>query len=625
MNTLRRQLVRESFCKHSYKTGESREDRYFISDLIDTGFYDFDDISFITYELLYQYIDERALHRFGKDFRFRLNQKEAIAYIIMSFFYKKDNFVLQAPTGSGKSIIALLVADVLNYYFGLKGYILVSDLGLLRQYKTDIENSFDNFAILEGQDNYRCDLNNMPFSLGFCTLLGKNSYGQKATMECYGECSYIMARNKAIKSEVTLMTYQGWLTQRNHVATKMEYVDIPFYQREFVICDEAHKLAEIIQTQFSPTISKDDTNKIKQYISGINSNTPYIIEKSVNVFKSIVNKIFETSNNEQLIRLLDDYIFNIEEILTYAENFKKIVGKDKKLFSKEVKQLLFLCNWLDEYMNSFINYTTMIRKCGYENVVKNPQGEGIIIFNCLDERHLITEHFHNMAGNCLFMSATIGEANNYINSISAENCMFLDIPSSFDFSRSPIYYNNKFKLSYDKKSENLPYILNIIENIIYNKHNQRGIIQTGSYEFAQYVFENINDNIKDRLLIYNGSDDKSRQHEAYMNSDDKILIGPSLIEGIDLKDDLCRFIIIMKIPYPSLGDKFIAKKFEVNKEWYAWKTVNAILQGVGRGVRTPTDWCETFIIDGTFDNLLSNYRNLIPRNFIFRIQNITKN
>ena len=147
MNTLRRQLVRESFCKHSYKTGESREDRYFISDLIDTGFYDFDDISFITYELLYQYIDERALHRFGKDFRFRLNQKEAIAYIIMSFFYKKDNFVLQAPTGSGKSIIALLVADVLNYYFGLKGYILVSDLGLLRQYKTDIENSFDNFAI----------------------------------------------------------------------------------------------------------------------------------------------------------------------------------------------------------------------------------------------------------------------------------------------------------------------------------------------------------------------------------------------------------------------------------------------------------------------------------------------
>ena len=623
MDKVLQQNIRDSYQLQNVDRGY-KEQRHFIYDLIEDGFYDFNDLSFLSYELLYSYIEERANFRFGKDFKFRPNQKESIAYIIMSFFYKRDNFVLQAPTGSGKSIIALLVSDVLSYYFGLKGYILVSDLGLLRQYKNDIDKSFKDFAILEGQSNYTCDLNSMPFPLGFCSLLGKNSYMQKSEMSCYEECPYIIARKKAIASNVTLMTYQCWLMQRNAVANSMPYGFYPFTQREFVICDEAHKLAEIIQTYFSPTISKDDINKIKKYILGINAFTPYTIDKDINIFKGLVNSLFKENDNTKLILTLMEYTKHLSEILGCSKKVKELLGKDKRGLSKDMKQLLFTCDWLAEYVGTLLEYITMINQCGDKNLVKNPQSEDILIFNCLDERFLITEHFHTRAGNCLFMSATIGEVNNYVSSISAENCMALDIPSTFDFSRSPIYYNNKFKLSYDKKSENLPYILNIIENIIYNKQD-KGIIQTGSYEFAQYVYNNINEKLKDRLLIYNGSDDKSKQLEMFIESNNKILIGPSLIEGIDLKDDLCRFIIIMKVPYPSLGDKFIAKKFETNKEWYAWKTVNAILQGVGRGIRNPNDYCETFIIDGTFDNLLINHRNLFPDNFIKRIRNITKN
>ena len=54
-----------------------------------------------------------------------------------------------------------------------------------------------------------------------------------------------------------------------------------------------------------------------------------------------------------------------------------------------------------------------------------------------------------------------------------------------------------------------------------------------------------------------------------------------------------------------------------------WKTVNSILQGVGRGVRNEKDWCETYIIDGTFDNILLNYRNLIPNDFMNRVINVS--
>ena len=76
----------------------------------------------------------------------------------------------------------------------------------------------------------------------------------------------------------------------------------------------------------------------------------------------------------------------------------------------------------------------------------------------------------------------------------------------------------------------------------------------------------------------------------------------------------------MKVPYPSLADKFISAKRDFNPQWYAETTSISVLQGVGRGVRNEKDWCVTFILDGCFNNLLSSCRNMFPQEFIDRMQ-----
>ena len=48
--------------------------------------------------------------------------------------------------------------------------------------------------------------------------------------------------------------------------------------------------------------------------------------------------------------------------------------------------------------------------------------------------------------------------------------------------------------------------------------------------------------------------------EHLVSKDPTILVSPSLMEGIDLVDDLSRFQIIVKVPYASLGDKHVKKK-----------------------------------------------------------------
>ena len=59
-----------------------------------------------------------------KNFVFRPNQLETIIQIIIAYYTPNiSSFVLEAPTGSGKSIIAIIVAAMLNKY-GKTGYIL---------------------------------------------------------------------------------------------------------------------------------------------------------------------------------------------------------------------------------------------------------------------------------------------------------------------------------------------------------------------------------------------------------------------------------------------------------------------------------------------------------------------
>ena len=99
----------------------------------------------------------------------------------------------------------------------------------------------------------------------------------------------------------------------------------------------------------------------------------------------------------------------------------------------------------------------------------------------------------------------------------------------------------------------------------------------------------------------------------------KVVMGPSLLEGLDLKDDLSRFAIFAKVPYLSLSDKFVATKLKINPEWYRWKAIVNILQGTGRSVRSETDWAVTYILDGSLADLIHNNRKAFPIEFLQRI------
>ncbi len=103
----------------------------------------------------------------------------------------------------------------------------------------------------------------------------------------------------------------------------------------------------------------------------------------------------------------------------------------------------------------------------------------------------------------------------------------------------------------------------------------------------------------------------------------RIMVASGLYEGVDLVDDLGRWQLLLKIPYPSLGDPAIKYKANQSQSWYCWETLRQVMQAAGRICRKEEDYGETFILDGSFEKLYKQGQTfeLIPEWFSNAITN----
>ena len=97
-----------------------------------------------------------------------------------------------------------------------------------------------------------------------------------------------------------------------------------------------------------------------------------------------------------------------------------------------------------------------------------------------------------------------------------------------------------------------------------------------------------------------------------------MLVSPSLTHGIDLKDDLARFQIIIKLPYSPLSNKRIKRMFDSDKTWYQNKMLSTLVQTAGRATRSAEDYSVTYILDGNIVDILSRSVDKLPSYFIDR-------
>lgn len=625
-------------------------------------------------------VKEWALENIGSSFVFREHQLEAIVNIVSNIVNEKQNThtqIIEAPTGSGKSLIVIISAGVLLDYYKKNSYILCSDLYLWDQYASFIKSHKainKKFGQLKGQTgNYHCLLNDEDIRHADCriakiawrTLFDKAS-AKRVGYDCARYCDYVKARHKAMYSGVTLMTYQLYLYMINIVHKKDADNQSPFPPRDIIFCDECHNIPKLIQSQYSPTIKFADLDKLlllyrynqqlygsdlfaKEFLGKdrsegeidnneiklTNLNENWKDEESLlkdfdNIWKIMCD---ENSSNEKNLEAINNYVNLVMSFRATVDTIDSSLAakKEEKLSISKDDMANFKCaSWWHNYCCSLSDFNTAINDCGYQyliktNSIKNDSKEIVVTYNCAKEDYMCFNYLLNTSKNRVLLSATVGLKQAFDENLGVrfteEESYLKKIPSTFDFSKSPIYYYNKYKLSYAEKNASLKCLKPMLYDLLINNYKQyKGIIQTASYDLAKEFVKDAPYELRRRLLLYENSLEKTNFIKRHEKSSNTILIGPSLSEGIDLPGDLCRFIIILKVPYASLKDKLVKAKMELFPSWYKADASNTIIQGIGRGNRSKDDWCITYIVDGCFGSLYSATKEQYPKELQDRIK-----
>lgn len=561
------------------------------------------------------------------NFSFRQYQLEYIVETIWNIRNNKHINIIEAPTGSGKSVIIMIMAGVLDEYYNMTSYILCSDLYLWQQYADFIEANKLPFGKVKGKrGNYTCDLSNGgEIELALCQLasytynqLFDNSWCANHGMMCALSCEFIQERKKAVNAHVTLMTYQLYFKYMRHDSKQ-------FTPRNVVFCDECHNIPSLCQTfsalSFNEHYHLDMFKKIfdgAESYGSLDDDLARIVNNSdahIDTLKDLY-KTLHTCNPENKNKL-QDTLSNLRSYINKYVNPCKnsivnaLAKPGKKLYKKE-KAVLNACRDTEDLYENLAQYLSYSEQYP-QYIVKNQVNDYIDEFKFAKEDMVVYNTLLKHQDFNVLLSATVGDQAAFNDNCGIkftrdhESSMYV-IPSTFDFSKSPIYFVNRHKMSQAYIAQSFPANAEIINKILSSdKHMQdKGIIHTGSYKNAAELFNLLTPDVQKRAYVYSNSKEKQDILEEFKNSKNGVLIGPTLTEGIDLPGDLCRFIIIMKVPYPYLGDNLVKAKMSLFPRWYNSETSNTIIQGIGRGNRTPEDWCTTYILDASWYQLYEN-------------------
>jgi ATP-dependent DNA helicase DinG len=239
-----------------------------------------------------------------------------------------------------------------------------------------------------------------------------------------------------------------------------------------------------------------------------------------------------------------------------------------------------------------------------------------IVFKPLDA----SPYCSNLFDKCkrtLIMSATILNKEAFCNSVGlvANDVKYIQVESDFAVENRPIFQTNTAYLKYSNLGlqETHNKIALDVDNIMTLHNEHKDIIRTTSYRQLNFIRDNMSDQNRDRLIVTDPSLNRTDVIQNHISTDKPtVLISPSLFLGIDLKDDLSRFQVIIKVPYLNTGDRWTAAKRKHKPEWYYWQTALRLIQAYGRSIRSKDDWAKTYILDSAFAYFVSKNRNFLP-------------
>lgn len=535
---------------------------------------------------------------YDSDFPFgevRDAQRNAIDFALDAFVNKGKRFVvIEAGTGVGKSAIGLTIARHLNKLMpeqqdsGYKpgAYFLTTQKILQEQYVRDFgEDSGGKMCQVMSSTNYQCKFHKrQSCAESMRQLKLEDDKQSKFARTCMYQCTYKLEKQKFMASTESVTNFSYFLAETFY-AGKL----VP---RSLLVIDEAHntdtELCGFIEISMSERFAK----------------TALKIEMP------------DVKTEKQAWRwIVDEYEPRLKaHVKHYEEMIEKfnLADKVKNDFANIAKQY----EMLDKHICKVHRFMELYNEENWIFNLAEGEGRGMrrLEFKPVDVSGYADHILFKNGRRVLMMSATILNKEGFCKTlgITEEECEFISIPSPFPVENHPIYTYPIAKMGAATIDQDLPKLAQAVKAILDQHPNEKGIIHCHTFKIAKYLQQNVRSN---RLLIH-GSEDRIQKLQEHMaSSQPTVLLSPSMQEGVDLKDDLSRFQIICKVPYPYLGDKIVKKRMHRWPWWYPLQTAKTIVQSIGRSVRSAEDHAVSYILDADWERFYSRNDELFPVSF----------
>jgi ATP-dependent DNA helicase DinG len=554
----------------------------------------------------------------------RPNQKRALDDIDQALKSGYKFIFLEAPTGFGKSAVAVALARFLG-----SSHLCTSTKDLQTQYARDFSYLYEvkgrnNFPCIVKEDmgiNESCDygpcLKDDDYDCLYKTRLNdyevksegtiyENIDLNKYALKKYHEKAKQHSQLVRIDWKPCVYFHQKWISiKSSHTIYNYKYfLSDLFYssganKRKLLILDEAHTLESEVSSFKNFIINKEYINRFFPKLN-LPENKPLDVDTYIE-FCTSLKKHFS------------DYVDTAESLVERGNNKKKEIDFTDKNLIDAIAYEKNLSVFLEDLHSNKDNWLVT-------NLIKNDKDNKIIRIKMepLDVSNYFTDIF-DKGSISLLMSATILSKDNLCKAIGLESdqVKFIRIEDSeFPIAHRPIYLMNVAWLNARTMTESLPHIAKVIDNLLSVHKNDKGIIHTTSYSQLQFIKNNLSKDNISRLIESNPKLDRNEMIlKHFQSTKPTVLISPSMYLGVDLKDDLSRFQIIVKVPYPDLTDKKISVLKQRNPKWYEWNTVLRLIQAYGRSVRNSEDYANTYILDSNISYLLKNGKDMIPKWF----------
>lgn len=540
------------------------------------------------------------LHDYRKYFPFkqmRKEQQEAIEFAIDAYESGKKYVLLELGTGTGKSAIGITIARYVDAHFpSLKdengepmtgSYILTTQKILQEQYVRDFGPGakLPILRTIKSSTNYTCsfyDDQTCAESKMLLSRLAKNLSGTEFQNHCTKQCQYSLEKQEFIDSSISITNFSYFLAETSY-SGKLS-------PRSLLVIDESHnvesEIGRFIEVSFSEKFA-NDVLKIKPPKSlSQESVFEWVKSTYVKSLKKYSEKLESTlKKNTKSLDSCKDASKNYEMIQKHQEKVEKFL----EVYSPKT----WVLN-IDKKLYGQGNKTNIMSRFEFKTVDVSP----------FCEKHLFSK-----APRVLMMSATIVDKDVFCDSIglTPNSVAYLKRHSPFPLENRPVHFMPVGSMSKNKIDSTLPILVEAVKMLLDKHGNDKGIIHTVNYKIAKYLVDNVKD---ERLLTHDATNRDEILKFHIKSNTPTVLLSPSMMEGVDLSDDLSRFQIVCKVPFPYLGDAVVQKRLEKNQMWYSYSTAKSLIQALGRSIRNETDYAVTYILDADWQNFYSKNKKM---------------